>query len=224
MSEDVKPKRRRYRSPVRDERRRATRHQVLTAAIELFVAQGYGRTAVNEVAGRAGVSAETVYATVGPKPVLLRAAIEEAIGGPDTVAPPDQPWVKVVKGLPTPQERLRAYVHECCAIMARTSALHAVIRGAADQEDIAVELRNELLASRLANHRRLIQLFLGGDLRSGLALSEAADRFTALSSPELHHMCIESLGWTLDQHETWLVELAERELLGDRPAARRTAT
>src|SRR3546814_9972601 len=99
--------------------------------------------------------------------------------------------------------------------MARTSALHAVIRGAADQEDIAVELRNELLASRLASHRRLLHLFLGGDLRSGLALSEAADRFTALSSPELHHMCIESLGWTLDQHERWLAELAERELFGD---------
>lgn len=214
MSEDVKPKRR-YHSPVRDERRRATQRQVLTAAIELFVAQGYGRTAVHEVAASARVSAETVYATVGPKPVLLRAAIEDAIKGPDAVAPLDQPWVEVVRGLPEPHERLRAYVHENCAILARTSPLHAVIRGAADQEEIAVELRNELLAERLANHRRLIQLFLGGDLRNGLTLSEAADRYTALSSPELHHLCIQNLGWTLDQHERWLFELAERELLGN---------
>ena len=214
MSDDVKPKRR-YRSPVREERRRATRHQVLTAAMELFVAQGYGRTAVHEIATRAGVSAETVYATVGPKPVLLRAAIEEAIGGPDAVAPLDQPWVEVVRALPDPQERLRAYVHENCAILARTSALHAVIRGAADQEEIATELRSELLAQRLASQRRLIQLFFGGDLRDGLTLSEAADRYTALTSPELHHLCIEDLGWTLEQHERWLLELAQRELLGD---------
>jgi AcrR family transcriptional regulator len=214
MSDEVKPKRR-YRSPVRDERRRATRHQVLTAAIDLFVAQGYGRTAVQEVAARAGVSAETVYATVGPKPVLLRAAIEEAIEGPDAVAPLDQPWVEVVRGLPTAGDRLQAYVHENCAFLSRTSALHAVIRGAADQEDVAVEIRNELLARRLASHRRLIQLFLGGDLRAGLTLSEAADRYTALSSPELHHLCVEGLGWTLDQHERWLLELARRELLGD---------
>ena len=214
MDEDVKPKRR-YRSPVRDERRRATRREVLTAAIELFVEQGFGRTTVVDVAARAGVSAETVYASVGPKPVLLRAAIEEAIGGPDSVAPLDQTWVESVRALPTPRARLVAYVHDNCARLARTSALHAVIRGAADQEDIAVEIRNELLARRLATHRRLIQLFLGGDLRAGLTLGDAADRYTALSSPELHHLCTEGLGWTLEQHERWLLELAQRELLGD---------
>lgn len=212
MDDGVKPKRE-YRSKVRDERRRGTRQQILTAAMDLFVTGGYGRTTVAEVAHQAGVSAETVYATVGPKPVLLREAIEAAIKGPAGVVPTDQPWVEAAGGLPTPNERLRAYVHETCKILARTSALHAVLRGAADREEIAGELRNEMLAARLGYVRRIIQRLLRGHLREALTLSEAADRYCALSSPELHNLCIEGLGWTPDQHEQWLAEVAERELL-----------
>lgn len=52
------------------------------------------------------------------------------------------------------------------------------------------------MAARLASHRRLIQIFLGSHLWNGLTLSETADRYTALASPELHYLCIESLGRT----------------------------
>ena len=214
MDDEVKPNRR-YRSAVRDEGRRGTRQEVLAAAMDLFAHRGYGRTTVADIARQAGVSAETVYSTVGPKPVLLREAIEAAIKGPSGVAGLNQPWVEVVHALPTPHERLRAFVRETCTILARTSPLHAVLRGAADREEIASELRTEMLAARLGYQRRMIQLFLGGHLREGLTLSDAADRYCALSSPELHHLCIEGLGWTLDQHERWLAELAERELLSD---------
>jgi AcrR family transcriptional regulator len=225
LDEEVKAKRR-YRSAVRDERRRGTRQEVLAAAMDLFAERGYGRTTVAEIARRAGVSAETVYSTVGPKPVLLQEAIEAAIKGPAGLVPPNQRgvgglaalapggWVEVVRALPTPHERLRAFVHETCTILARTSPLHAVLRGAADREEIAGELRNEMLAARLALQRRIIQLLLGGHLRNGLTLSDAADRYCALSSPELHHLCLEALGWTPDQHEQWLAELAAHELLG----------
>ena len=54
-----------------------------------------------------------------------------------------------IERLPTPQQRLRAYVKESCRILARTRALQSVIRGAADQEDAAVQLRKDVLRDRL---------------------------------------------------------------------------
>ena len=50
-------------------------------------------------------------------------------------------------------------------------------------------------------------------LREGLTLRQAAERFCALTSPELHHLTIAELGWSRRRHEEWITELIERELL-----------
>ena len=63
---------RRYTSTRRNEQARETRLRVIRAARELFVAQGYGRTTLAEVAREAGVAVETVYAAFGNKATLLR--------------------------------------------------------------------------------------------------------------------------------------------------------
>jgi AcrR family transcriptional regulator len=213
MADSVKPKRA-YHSPVRAQQREATRRRVLEVAAELFAAQGYARTTVEEIASRANVSAETIYATVGTKPVLLRTAIERAIFGPEGVFPDEQSWVARIEHLPTPQLRLRAYVKESCRILARTRALQSVIRGAADQEDAAVQLREDVLRDRLQSNRRLLHRFIGGHLPPGLTLAAAADQYCALSSPELYHVCTVDLGWSAKKHELWLGGMAESALLG----------
>lgn len=52
------------------------REQILTAAIELFCGQGFPHTSMDEVAKKAGVSKQTVYAHFGSKDELFVAAIE----------------------------------------------------------------------------------------------------------------------------------------------------
>lgn len=52
------------------------RGQILTAAIELFCNQGFPNTSMDEVAKKAGVSKQTVYAHFGSKDDLFVAAIE----------------------------------------------------------------------------------------------------------------------------------------------------
>src|SRR6185312_14047209 len=69
MTEPVK---RRYESARRQEQARGTRLRVIDAARDLFVAKGYGRTTMADVAQRAGVATETVYAAFRNKPALLR--------------------------------------------------------------------------------------------------------------------------------------------------------
>ena len=65
---------RRYDSTRRDEQARETRERIIRAALDLFVAHGYGCTTIADVARVAGVSPETVYATLGNKANLLRQA------------------------------------------------------------------------------------------------------------------------------------------------------
>src|ERR671914_2403555 len=69
MSKSVK---RQYNSTRRQEQARETRLRIVRAAHELFVAQGYGRTTIAEIAASAGVAVETVYAAFRNKPTLLR--------------------------------------------------------------------------------------------------------------------------------------------------------
>ncbi|WAJ33842.1 helix-turn-helix domain containing protein [Arthrobacter sp. FX8] len=63
---------RQYDSRRRREQAAETRRTIIAAANELFIAQGYGQTTIKQVAARAGVSVETVYATFGTKASLLR--------------------------------------------------------------------------------------------------------------------------------------------------------
>jgi AcrR family transcriptional regulator len=79
MSESVKP--RRYRSSVREEQARRTRLAILDAARLLFTDQGYAATTIAQIAAAARVAVDTVYASVGTKPVLVRLLVETAISG-----------------------------------------------------------------------------------------------------------------------------------------------
>lgn len=210
----VKSSRRPYSSPIREEQARATRKRVLTAAHASFIKRGYSGTRIADVARAAGVSPETIYSTFGDKRGLLEGVIELAIRVPDDVPFLEQKWVKEIAGLPTAKERLRAFVRENCRILARTSGVHVVIRGAADQEEFAVTLRENLLRTRLERQRQLLGTFIGDALRPGLSIDEAAQRYCAISSPEMHHLLIGQLGWTPEDHEEWFAALAVQDLLG----------
>jgi hypothetical protein len=56
------------------------------------------------------------------------------------------------------------------------------------------------------------------DLRPDVSVSEAGQRYCALVSPELYYLLTVELGWTAEQHRTWLVDLLATELLAPRDA------
>jgi hypothetical protein len=65
----------------------------------------------------------------------------------------------------------------------------------------------------LANQTERIGQYLGDHMREGLSIAEAGERYCALASPELYHLLTVELGWTADQHRSWLTALLETELL-----------
>jgi AcrR family transcriptional regulator len=218
MPGKVKPSRRRYHSPLRADQAEQTRRRVLEAAFRLFVERGYAGTTIAAVAKEAGVSPETIYLTLGGKRGLLEGVIETAIAGEDDPPTQENPWWATVAQLPRAHDRLERMVEYSCRILSRTRPIHAVIRGAADKEAFAAALARRLLHERVTNQTDRIGQHLGDQLRQGLSLAEAGQRYCALTSPELYQMLTIEFGWTPDRHRKWVTDLLQAELLAPHPA------
>ena len=204
---------RRYHSPLRADQARQTQQKILDAAYHLFVEGGYAGTPIAAVARRAGVSPETVYLSFGGKRGLLERVIHRSIAGGDEPAEDGSARWAALAGQGTPRERLEQMVEFSCEILARTGPIHLVIRGAADKEAFAAELGSRLLHERLASQVERVRICLRDDLRPGLSVADAGQRYCALTSPELYHLLTVELGWTPEQHRRWLNELLAAELL-----------
>ncbi len=213
VADEVKTQKRKYNSPLRADQARQTRGRILEAAFRLFGQRGYAGTTVAAVAAEAGVSAETIYLSFGDKRGLLEGVIEAAIAPEADLATQEDTWRARIAELPEPAERLELMVAYSCEILARTGSIHAVIRGAADKEPFAAVLRSRLLHERLANQTERVRECLDGGLRDGLSVTEAGQRYCALTSPELYHLLTVEFGWSAASHKTWLTDLLQAELL-----------
>src|ERR1700742_2797852 len=106
MSDEVKP-RRQYRSSARTRQREATRAAIVDAATGAFVENGYAASTIVQIAARADVSPETVYAAFGTKRDILRAVVESAsAGAPSTDAWRSGGWLAQVEAEPGQRRRL----------------------------------------------------------------------------------------------------------------------
>jgi AcrR family transcriptional regulator len=214
MVGDVKG-RRRYHSPLRAEQAETTRRRVLAAARELFLAHGYAGTTVAAVAQAAGVSPDTIYVSLGGKQGLLEGVLSLARYDPEDPAHRDQQHRRdEIGALADPHRRLRRLVELSCETLARISPVHAVLRGAADGHPFAAELYARMLRLRLQIQAGNLQTYLGTSLRPRLTVEQAAEHYSALLSPELHHLLTVERGWTTRQYASWVTELLDHDLLG----------
>ena len=119
-----------------------------------------------------------------------------------------------VAALSDPHQRLRRLVQVSCETLARTSPVHAVIRAASDGHPFALELRARLLSGRMEIQSRRLHAVVGSSLRAGISITRAAEHYSALLSPELHHLLTVERHWSQRQYETWVVDLLDHDLLG----------
>ena len=212
MDEKVK---RPYRSPRRVEQAAATRHAVLTAARDLFIAKGYTATTVAEIAERARVSLDTVYATVGRKPALLRALVETAISGTDQAVPAEQrDYVTRVQAATTAQGKITIYAHAITAIQQRMAPVFLALRDAATTDDDCAGLWAEISRRRATNMRAFAgDLRATGELREDLSDNQVADIIWSMNAAEYWVLLVRERGWTPDQFAAWLTDAWTRLLL-----------
>ncbi len=213
----VKP--RRYDTTGRRSRSATTRRQILDAARQHFVADGYGATTVAAIARTAGVNPDTVYAVAGRKPVLLRELIEQALSGTDhAVAAEQRPPIAAMIAEPDPVQKLRIYAAAMRQVHERLAPLFLAARDASATEPDARQVWHDITERRAANMRKLAaDLHETGRLRPDLTVETAADIVWATNSPEMWHLLTVERGWTPENYESWLADSWVRLLLAPPP-------
>jgi AcrR family transcriptional regulator len=199
-------KRRAYDSSSRQERARATRQAILTAARRLFLRHGYAATTMPDIAKAADVALDTVYAAVGKKPALFRLLVETAIsGGDDAVTAEQRDYVKAIRAERDAGRKLRIYAAALRKIQPRLAPLFNVLQTAASLDSDLRALWKDIAERRAANMRLLADdLASTGRLRPELSTSSAADIIWSMNSPEFYLLLVEQRGWSIDEFEQWL--------------------
>jgi AcrR family transcriptional regulator len=208
--------RRQYRSPAREAAALETRARVSAAAAELFLAQGYAATSVRAVAQRAHVAEKTVYLQFENKGELLKAVVEEAIGGDDRPVPAaDRDWFRDVLDEPDPARKLGLLADGSAALHQRTGRLFAMARGAAavDQEAAAQWARGKRGHARAM--ARLADNFRDhGLLPEGRDAEWATDVLYVLLGPETWQLVTGERGHGDAGYAAWLERTLRATFMG----------
>lgn len=211
MSDDVKSPSgptRAYRSPRRAEQAAATRRAILSAARDLFVRNGYAATTIAEVAGRASVSVDTVYAAIGRKPDLLRELVETAISGVDHAVPAqERDYVIRIRATPGAPDKLRLFAEATVAIQQRMASVFLALRDAASTDADCAELWRRVSERRALNMRQLAaELRATGELRDELTVDDAADIVWSMNGAEFWDLLVRQRHWEPARFARWLAD------------------
>jgi len=197
-----------YDSSLRKEAAKLTRQSIVDAARRVFVDKGFAAATMPAIAQAAGVSLDTVYATVGKKPALFLLLIEMAISGTDDAVPVEErEYVRAIRAEADAAGKLRLYVAALRSIQQRLAPLFRVLQGAAALDpELAALWQN--ISQRRARNMRLFAADLAatGHLRPHLSVAKAADIIWTMNSPEFYLLLVEERGWSPKEFEDWLAD------------------
>jgi AcrR family transcriptional regulator len=203
---DVAP--RPYRSARRASAAEETRRAILDAALALLEAKGYAQATVAEVAARADVSVNTVYASVGGKPQLLVGLIQDASSGADI-----ESAVARIEEESDASEVIAALARGTGAVFRANAWLLGELYDNARADPAIAEVIAEAEAAYVARvARAAARLDELGALQPAVSESDAADVlwFYFGFRP---WQALRARGWTWERAEGWLVEQASRATL-----------
>ena len=194
---------------IRERQAQLTRDEILKAARLLFADRGYTRTSVRDIAMAAGVSAQTVYDSIGSKQALVQRlndlideeadvfAIARASTGSDDPAQVASTSAKIT----------RSILEHCGDI------LHAVVTGASAEPDLQVVLdeghKRHVGGARIAIER----LRAMNALTESMDVDEAVEALAAVTDIQFALLLRDSYGWSADRIESWLAGISQDLLL-----------
>jgi AcrR family transcriptional regulator len=190
---------------LRERRAQLTHDEILRAARRLFAEHGYARTSVRDIAKAAGVSAQTVYDSVGSKQQLVAQLNDliDAEAGIGTIVRADlqSEDPQVVAAI---SARVARSILEHCG-----DIIHALVTGAAAEPELAAVLaegQRRHVAGATAVVTRLSEL--GAPVGP-----DAVETLAAVSDVRFALVLQESYGWSLDRLERWMTDAGTTLLL-----------
>ncbi|MCW8380808.1 TetR/AcrR family transcriptional regulator [Streptomyces justiciae] len=214
--------RRRYDSPLRDQRARETRQAIVTAASRLFVARGYAATSFADIATDAAVARPTVFAAFGSKAALLREVVDQALAGDDEPVPvAERPWFRPVWEGRTPYAVLKAYAEVCRVIGGRAAEVFEAVRRAADEGPEPADLWETMQRNRRAGATMVIDHIEAlPSAPPGIDHERAVDVVWMFNDPSHYRALVRGCGWSEHEYTAWIADQMHHGLGfdGDRPA------
>jgi AcrR family transcriptional regulator len=194
---------------LRERRAQLTRDEILGAARRLFAERGYARTSVRDIAKAAGVSAQTVYDSVGSKQALVSSLndlidTEAGIAALARAAAESEDPGEVAA---TNARITRSILEHCGDI------IHALVTGAAAEPELAAVLA-EGQRRHVEGAGRVVAVLRGLDALGPIDPDEAVETLAAITDIRFALVVQESYGWSLDRLEGWMAETSRRLLLG----------
>ena len=196
-----------YDSTRRQQQAAETRRSIIAAANELFISQGYGQTTVKQVAERAGVAVETVYAAFRTKAALLRHVWYVDFRGDEAeVTLYDRAEMQAILAEPDLRARIRRHAAFVTASNRRIAPLLEALTGAAASEPDAVAMLTEWADRRLDVATRYAHAAAAtGQL--GVAEEECRDVLFATMDGTLWSRFVGQRGWTDERFADWLAAM-----------------
>lgn len=200
--------RRGYDSSGRRDQARVRRAAALEACLTLFLERGFAATTMHAVAQRAGVSAEMLYKSIGPKAALAKAVWDVTLAGDDEpLAIADRPVLREIFATAGTDAKLVAYARFVGAVNERLAPLAAVLlAGGSDAAQVVAQTDAERLTG--------LRSFVGHLAAEGLLAADAdpatvADAWWALTGPDLFARLTRDRGWPVQQYQTWLATMLQ---------------
>ena len=196
---------------LRERQAQLTQAEILKAARRLFAERGYTRTSVRDIAEGAGVSAQTVYDSIGSKQALvlrLNDLIDDEAGVLEIA--------RTSSGSDDPAEVASTSAKITRSILEHSGdILHAVITGASAEPDLQIVLdeghKRHVGGARIAVER----LRAMNALKDSAEIDEAVDTLAAITDIQFALLLRDSYGWSLDRIESWITATSRALLLGE---------
>ena len=194
---------------LRERRAQLTRDEILGAARRLFAERGYARTSVRDIAKAAGVSAQTVYDSVGSKQALV-SSLNDLIDAEAGIAA----LARAAAESEDPREvaatnaRITRSILEHCG-----DIIHALVTGAAAEPELAAVLA-EGQRRHVEGAGRVVALLRGLDALGPVDPDEAVETLAAITDIRFALVLQEGYGWSLDRLESWMGDASRALLLG----------
>ena len=195
---------------MRERQAEFSRNEILKAARRLFAERGFTKTTVRDIAQAAGVSAQTVYDSIGSKQAVvarLNDLIDSEAGigaiiGP-VAASRDPQQVAALSARIT-----RAMIENCGDI------IRAIVTGAAAEPEIQAVL-DDGHRRHLEGARTVVGFLQGMDaLVSTSDPAATSETLAAITDFRFALILRENYGWTLDRIEEWMTTASRDLLLG----------
>jgi TetR/AcrR family transcriptional regulator, cholesterol catabolism regulator len=187
-----------YQSSVRTQGAQQTRDQLVSAARELFLGQGWIPTTMTQVAATAGVARPTAYLHFATKLDLLTACIDASLSVIPVRERPDYQAM----GTGTLPRRAATAARWLREAYQRSAAIQRVLDQAAVGTPEAAQVHHLMENRRHDEFANACRLVLGGRLPP----STLVDEIWALGSRGMWFMLADR-GWSPEQWEAWFVRV-----------------